>query len=680
MRKRFIFFLCFIVSFVALSQDITSLKKQLHTKIADTSKVSLNLEIADLFFSTNVDSSFYYKNKALELANKVSSKKHIANSLFSMAIHYNLTNDFASAIETYKESLLIFEQLDDQANIARVYRNIGYCYIEIYGEDKALESYLKALTIYEKLNDKMGVAGIYSGIGDLYYNEENYEFANKYFNDALSICVELNDEEGIANCYTNIGNATTDSGDYENGLELYRKSIEIQKSASDSYGVAINYNNLGDSYTKLKEFDKAKDYLLKALALSRDLDKVILEAVILLNISDVENQLKNYSSAIKYANKSLKISKSIGSLEYERENLEILGTAYEGLGKIDKAFYFHKKYEKIKDSFIEIDKTKKVQLFHALNKLESSKFEIEELANKNKITQLKYDNERKFIYFLIISIVLFSFFVVILISQQTAKKNAYNLLEYKNHLISKMNKEIQVQRDDLKQLNKTKDTFFSIIAHDLKNPFNSIKGFSELMIENSDEYNEEKRLKFLKIIKGSTSKASSLLNNLLIWANSQSGNLDFNPQEFELMQKVSDVISLLEVQSVNKNIHIYNKTKNNICVFADKNMLETVLRNLISNAIKFTDIKGEVQIYSITNSEFVEITVKDNGVGIAQSDIDNLFSIEVKNSSMGTANEEGTGLGLILCKDFVEKHGGKLWVDSTINKGSEFKFTLPICK
>jgi signal transduction histidine kinase len=243
-----------------------------------------------------------------------------------------------------------------------------------------------------------------------------------------------------------------------------------------------------------------------------------------------------------------------------------------------------------------------------------------------------------------------------------------------------MNDEIQIQRDDLKQLNNTKDKFFSIIAHDLKNPFNSIKGFTELMIENIESYNKEKKLKFLKIIKGSTVKASDLLNNLLIWATTQSGDLKFHPQKIELVNQVSNAISLLEIQAVNKEIKIVNHVKFNVFVNADANMLDTILRNLISNAIKFTNQSGEVRVESKVKEDFVEISVEDNGIGLSESDIKDLFNINVKNSNLGTANEQGSGLGLILCHDFVKKNGGKIWVDSILGTGSSFKFTLPVWK
>jgi len=374
----------------------------------------------------------------------------------------------------------------------------------------------------------------------------------------------------------------------------------------------------------------------------------------------------------------LKLANELGKLEFKLDDFLFLGESHEGLGNLEKSLYYYKEHFKLKDSLFSSDKEKKVQLFNALNELEKTHFTITDLSNKNEIAQVKYETEKKISYFLIVAIIVFAFLVILLIHQQSDKKKAYNLLEFRNYQINKMNKEIQGQRDDLKQMNKTKDKFFSIIAHDLKNPFNSIKGFTELLIDNNHEYDEEKQLKFLKIIKDSTNKASALLNNLLIWANSQSGNLAFSPKRIELVNHVMDAVSLLEIQAIKKEIEIFNNVDHNLAVKADENMLNTILRNLISNSIKFTKPQGEIRILSKYAGDMVEVSVKDDGVGISKENIEGLFSIDKKNSIVGTANEKGSGLGLVLCKDFIEKHGGKIWVNSVINSGSEFVFTLPL--
>ena len=399
-----------------------------------------------------------------------------------------------------------------------------------------------------------------------------------------------------------------------------------------------------------------------------------------LNIADVANSLGNYEKAISNAKMGLEIAHEMGKLDLEVDNLMELVTAYRGEGNNMNELFYLRQLQKLKDSLIRNDKNKKVQLFQALKELENSHFTIDELSNKRERAEIRYKTEKEISYVLIIAIVVISVLMIFLILQQSSKKKAYNLLEFKNHQISRMNDEIQIQRDNLKQLNHTKDKFFSIIAHDLKNPFNSIIGFTELMIENIETYNKDKKLKFLKIIKGSTVKASDLLNNLLIWANTQSGDLQFHPQKIELVNQVSDAVSLLEIQAVNKEIKIVNLVKFNVFVKADENMLNTILRNLISNAIKFTNQLGEVRIESEVKKDFIEISVKDNGIGLSESDIKDLFNINVKNSNLGTANEQGSRLGLVLCHDFVQKNGGKIWVESILGTGSSFKFTLPVWK
>lgn len=671
----------FFSSFMVYSQELLELKKQLTSKaLHDTTKVLLYHKIADLLQIESNDSALFYNKKALDLSLRLASNKYIAYSQYSLGVYYHNSFNYTEAINQYLKAEVYYKKSDNKLYLAKLYRNMGACLIEIYKEDKGLEYYLKSLALYKEINNNLGIASIYMLISDLYYNEKNYEFTIKYLNQALVIYQEEANVAGIANCYTNLGNAKADSGLLNEGLELYKQSIEIQKEFDDQHGIAINFNNIGDCYKQLKDYKNARKYLVKALKKSKDIEDNNLIAVILLNLSAVDNKLKNYNSAITYSLKSLEISQELGSLEYQLENLQNLALAFEKKGNIPKAFSFYKKLEKVKDTISANNKTQKVHLFEALNKLESSQYEIKELANKNKIAQLKNETDRKFMSFLAISMVLFGVFVVLLISQKTEKRKAYALLEYKNHQINKMNTEIKIQRDDLERSNKTKDTFFSIIAHDLRSPFNSIKGFSELMIENNDVYDKDKRLRFLKIIKGSASRASSLLNNLLIWANSQSGNLDFNPQKYDISLIISDVISLLEIQAINKEIEIKNTVITPIFVYIDKNMIESVFRNLISNAIKFTQSKGVVHISSEIDTNHIKLIIKDTGIGISKEDLINLFSIDVKNSTIGTANELGSGLGLILCKNFVERNGGELQVKSTLNKGSEFSFTLPLSK
>lgn len=230
----------------------------------------------------------------------------------------------------------------------------------------------------------------------------------------------------------------------------------------------------------------------------------------------------------------------------------------------------------------------------------------------------------------------------------------------------------------LRELNATKDKFFSIIAHDLRSPFNSLLGFSELLTKNVKKYDIEEIQKYSSIINSSTQNTLVLLDNLLNWAKSQNVQLKFKPEKVVLSPIIQAIFKLSNASAQNKNIVLNYNQSEEIEVLADLNMIKTVLRNLISNAIKFTEAKGEVNVYAERYHNGIEITVSDNGVGMNQETQNRLFRLEINQTAKGTANEKGSGLGLLLCKEFLEKHGGTIWVESELGKGSNFKFSLPL--
>jgi PAS domain S-box-containing protein len=236
---------------------------------------------------------------------------------------------------------------------------------------------------------------------------------------------------------------------------------------------------------------------------------------------------------------------------------------------------------------------------------------------------------------------------------------------------------LKLNEEKLKLLNATKDKLFSIIAHDLRSPFNSILGYTRLLSENIRKYKVEESEMYLDIVNSSVQSTLNLLINLLSWAKNQTGQTIFKPETLFLYQVTDEVVELLNSSAKTKNISINHNLSNKIKIHADKNMLKTILQNLIFNAIKFTNAGGDIQIYAIPYNDQVEIVVSDNGVGISRKTIKSLFVMETNNPTSGTHNETGSGLGLIICSEFVAKHGGKIWVESKQGKGSSFKFTIP---
>jgi PAS domain S-box-containing protein len=232
----------------------------------------------------------------------------------------------------------------------------------------------------------------------------------------------------------------------------------------------------------------------------------------------------------------------------------------------------------------------------------------------------------------------------------------------------------------LRELNATKDKFFSIIGHDLKNPFNAIIGFSNILLDQVKEKDYEGIEEYADIIQKSSLRAMSLLADLLEWSQLQTGKLIFSPTTFDLVKLINEVAELANDAALLKNILILNDLPLQVNLFADKSMISSILRNLVSNAVKFSNVNGRINIsVNKTPTEFI-IAIQDQGVGIKEETIGKLFRIEETYSTPGTLKETGTGLGLLLCKELVQKHGGKIWVESKVGIGSTFFFTIPkIC-
>jgi signal transduction histidine kinase len=259
-------------------------------------------------------------------------------------------------------------------------------------------------------------------------------------------------------------------------------------------------------------------------------------------------------------------------------------------------------------------------------------------------------------------------------------KNIADLKHAKDALIESESKYRALRDSEIRliKLNATKDKFFSIIAHDLKSPFNAILGFSNLLMNQVKENDYEGIEKYAEIIQQSSMRAIELLMNLMEWTRSQGGRMEFNPEFVEMSQMIKDIVELLIDTANQKSITINLRIPKALPVIADKAMISTVLRNLISNAIKFTNQSGEILLAADQKGDELLVFVKDNGVGMEQHDIDRLFKIDEIYSKSGTLKEKGTGLGLIFCKDFIEKHNGKIWLESEKGVGSTFYFSIPV--
>jgi signal transduction histidine kinase len=251
------------------------------------------------------------------------------------------------------------------------------------------------------------------------------------------------------------------------------------------------------------------------------------------------------------------------------------------------------------------------------------------------------------------------------------------LIQEKQTLQSTLTK-LNNSNTELFEINKSKDRFISILAHDLKGPFFSLLGSLELLTDNFNDYNTEEIKELIGLINQSTKNTYNLLEDLLIWVKAESGNLEYNPQKLLVYDIYTNVIESIGQMATSKEIHIDYLSPKDVFIYADIFMVNTIMRNLISNAIKFTEQKGKITVATEKNDSDVIITVSDNGIGVPTEKLKALFDSSHKTTTDGTANEKGTGLGLLLCKELIEQHGGKIWAESELKKGADFKFTIPI--
>ena len=325
----------------------------------------------------------------------------------------------------------------------------------------------------------------------------------------------------------------------------------------------------------------------------------------------------------------------------------------------------------LSDSLLNEQKNKVVAEYQA-------KYKNEMLDRKILVLQQENTLQKYLRNFLLVSIILLIGFAISIFFALRSKRKMNRFLVEHNNQVIEQKEELQRLNEQLKEVISTKDKFFSIIAHDLKSPFQGLLGYSQILSTEYSTLTEEEKMTFIQSIEELSQNSYRLLENLLEWSRLQTGKIVFAPEEHNLLLELFPTLSLLKQTAQNKQITLEYTIANSIVVKADKNMLTTILRNLVSNSIKFTKSGGSITIEAKPVDTFVVFSIADTGIGMRKDVVDNLFNVGKSISTRGTANEEGTGLGLSLCKEMIALHGGRIWVESEIERGTTFYFTLPL--
>jgi len=631
-----------------------------------------------------------YYEKALRINKEIGYKKGIAKSLNNLGIIHKNQSNYSKAIKYYRKAFKINKELGNKSGSSKCLNNIGIIYMKQGNYPLSLESFQKSLQINEEIGDKRGISHSSNNIGIIHHKQDNFPLALKYYQKSMKIKKELGDKKGVSKSFNNIGNIHRDQGNYSKALEYYQKSLKIKEEIGDKTGISYSYDNIAKIFFTQGKYSLALKYLEKSLKSFEDIDEKLGICFTYENMGAIYVKTNNYKKALDYSLKSLKIAKELDLLANQKNIHKQLSEIYSNTKNYKNAYENFVLYEELNDSIFNEENIKKITGMQYQYEYDKEKQAIELKQQKKDAIQAKEVKLQKAVRNSFIAGFVFMFILVAVVLRSLLQKRKANRIltmhkqriETKNQQLEHQKTEIQTVVEELKITNKTKDKFFSIIAHDLKSPFNTMLGFTKLLVNKFDNYDEEKQKKFLGILNQSIQNTFNLLENLLLWSRSQRGKIEFKPKKENLQLLLNEVVVLVGQTATSKSITIKNKTPENIIVNADKDMLTTIIRNLMSNAIKFTPKEGEIIINAglVTDEngkKFTEISIKDCGVGISKKKLARLFILSENVSTKGTEGEAGTGLGLTLCKEFVEKHGGKIWVESEVDKGSEFIFTIP---
>ena len=664
---------------------VDSLKELNKVETDQFKLVDLSNEIAVTYGIISIDSSLVYSKKGIELAKNINYTHGLGVSHSYVARANAQIGEMKVALEHYDNALEIFLSEADSLNILDIYRGMSYVVSYSGNQLASLDYNRKALDIAEKLNDSLSLSIIYNNIATIYIGLDNYQPAIHYFEKTLEIEKKSQNPQDMAITYSNMGILKVKHKKFKEASADYHKITELLPKIKNNYTVAYLYISLAAYYTGINEFELPKQYLSKAneICIKNNYQHIL--ARVYRQYGELFLKEKKYKKSIQYYDKGIELSETIGISEEFPRIYKMKAEAYAQLGEYSKA------YKSLQKSNVALNslESKKVATF--LDEFEAQKAKEElnqqklELALKEQQAEnatIKINNRY---HIAIITIVLLILLISIVTRFYLKSRQNNQKLRYQHKLINEQKvlleeniQKLELSESTLQKLNATKDKFFSIIAHDLKSPFSAILGFNEELALNYSDYDDKERKMMIRVVGEAAKSTFSLLENLLTWSRSQSGFIEINKEVHSLKKLVEESISAYVGAAEIKNIHVNNSIADDINILADKETMKIVISNLFNNAVKFSNAGGEINLACKLNNGNVEVCTQDTGIGMSKQIMDGLFQIEKNVQREGTAEEQGTGLGLILCQEFVNKNDGEIWVKSEVGVGSEMYFSLPL--
>jgi len=603
--------------------------------------------------------------------------KSLSDFYLSYGRMYNRTANYNVAADYFQKALEIKKRIKDEAGIAQCYHNIGWVSDNIGKSSYALDNYFKSLSLDIKLHNNLAAANNYNNIGELMKGMEIYPKSMEYYKRALKIWEDQKNKQGISTAYENIGEIFMAEKKYDQAIVYLSKSLKLTKEQDDKDGLGSLYVDLGLCYSNKKQFIASLDFLDQALNISTAYKIDYNKAYAYIGFATVYNQKQDYINAYRYALLAKTLADKLGNL-INRTNAALqLSEALGGLGRFEDAYKAQKEYNVLRDS---LKSDESVQKFTSFN-LESNFAEKQRLLaaqhqRQDDLYQQKIQRQGLLsaIFFLII--LGMAAILMVYYKAKLKQQKINTILEDKNAEVIQQKADLNDQAYKLNDLNNLKDRLISVLAHDLRAPLSTLRGLFGLLEDDTISHEQ-----FLTMIPQALKKleyTSDFLDTLLFWVNSQMENFDSSAKNFPIKDVISYEVSNYCEQAFEKGILLTDSVSGNITVAADPNSIRIVTRNLITNAIKFSRKDDTIVVSAYQKDDnYILVSVKDSGVGMSEKQLNKLFKSKV-DSGTGTNNESGTGMGLLFCKDLIEKCNGKIWVESIQGSGTEFFFTLPI--
>ena len=692
------------------AHNIDSLRAVLvEYKHDDTTKVNLLAKIAAAYKDVNSDSMIAIAGTGLSLADKIHFEGGRAECLKALGLSYLIKNEFKNSLKYYNDAEATYEKTGNKegqctalSGIALIYYRlnkydislgyfkkmlgiadstgnypqhatalirIGYIYSDIGNTAEALNYALKGLKIYEKIDDKIGIAVCYRDIADVYSLRGDFTKAKEYVDKCLAIYGGGNDKQALVANYTAIGAIYGRIKDPVNAIAVFNKGYILADSLHNHYWMNVCLVNIGDIYFQEGNYDSAiVSYALgiTEAEISKDNTGLAFDHMGLGAVYIKKGLIKN---GITHLLLAYGIMSKNGMKREVATTANNLSEAYELTGDYKHALEYRKIASDTKDSLYNEHGDKRIQQLQFDYELGKKQTQIE-LLNKGKaIEQSNKEKQTAVMWGLVSALVLFIIIVVLLYrSRQQEKKNIEVVYKQKDIL--------QQQAVRLEELNHFKDKTFSVLSHDLRGPLATLTTTMLLLDENvitPEEFGEIK-----PVVDKQLNSLNILLDNLLKWSKSYiMGETSTKPEQFSLHKIAAANIKLVDDATTQKNIIIHNNIPAGIKATADEGQIDIVIRNLISNALKFTKEGGNITIAAGSTDGKTTTTVADDGVGMTDGQLQKLFTTTVDNTTYGTQGEKGIGLGLLLCYEFIKANNGTITAASKINEGTTFTMVLP---